>query len=79
MHKIDKFLAKLDAKRRKKILTTLLQIQLGNFESLDVKKLKDEVSQYRIRVGQCRIKFETTKDGINIIDIDFRNDNTYNH
>lgn len=77
MHKIDKFLAKLDAKRREKILATLLQIQSGNFENLDIKKLKDEVSQYRIRVGQCRIKFEVTKNGIKITDVDFKNENTY--
>lgn len=78
MHKIDKFLVKLDAERRQKILSTLLQIQSGNFENLDIKKLKDKTSQYRVRVGQCRIKFEATKNGINIIDIGFKNDNTYN-
>jgi mRNA-degrading endonuclease RelE of RelBE toxin-antitoxin system len=77
MHKIDKFLAKLDAERREKILAVLLQIQSGNFENLDIKKLKDFSSTYRIRVGQCRIKFETSKTGINVIDIEFKSDNTY--
>ena len=78
MHKIDKFLAKLDAERREKIFAVLLQIQSGNFKNLDIKKLKGEISLYRVRVGRCRIKFETTQSGINIIDIDFKNDNTYN-
>jgi len=77
MHKIDKFLAKLDAKRREKILAVLLQIQSGNFQNLDIKKLKGEASIYRVRAGQCRIKFETTQKGINVTDIDFKNDNTY--
>ena len=77
MHKIDKFLSKLDAERRGKILAVLLQIQSGNFENLDIKKLKGEEPLYRVRVGKCRIKFETTKKGVSIIDIDFRNDNTY--
>lgn len=75
--KIDKFLAKLDAERREKILAVLLQIQSGDFKNLDIKKLKDEASFFRIRVGQCRIKFETTKNGTNIIDVGFKNDNTY--
>lgn len=77
MHKIDKFLSKLDAERRGKILAVLLQIQSGDFENLDIKKLKDHSLTYRVRVSQCRIKFEASKNGINIIDIDFKNDNTY--
>jgi mRNA-degrading endonuclease RelE of RelBE toxin-antitoxin system len=77
--KIDKFLAKLDAERQEKVLVVLLQIQSGNFENLDIKKLKSFEQVYRVRVGQCRIKFETSKTGINIIDIDFKNDNTYKH
>lgn len=77
MHKIDKFLAKLDTERRAKVLAVLLQIQSGNLKNLDIKKLKGEASLYRVRVGQCRIKFETARNSINIIDIDFKNDNTY--
>lgn len=78
MHKIDKFLAKLDWKRREKILAALLQIQSGDSENLDIKKLKGVASRYRVRVGRCRITFEVSKDIIKIIDIDVRNDNTYN-
>lgn len=77
MHRIDKFLTKLDAGRREKILATLLLIQSGNIKNLDIKKIKGEVSHYRVRIGQCRIKFEMTQSVINIIDIDFKNDNTY--
>lgn len=77
MHKIDKFLAKLDTERRAKVLAVLLQIQSGNLKNLDIKKLKGETSLYRVRVGQCRIKFEAIKNGINVIDIDFKNDNNY--
>ena len=77
MHRIDKFLAKLEPKSRKKLLETLLQIRTGNFQDIDIKKLKGEVSRYRVRVGKCRIIFETTRDGINIISIEMRNDNTY--
>lgn len=77
MHKIDKFLVKLDAERREKILSTLLQIRSGDFKNLDIKKLKGEVLRYRVRVGRYRITFETGQKGLNILSIDFKNDNTY--
>ncbi len=77
--KIDKFVAKLDAARQEKILATLLQIRSGNFENLDIKKLKGSTATYRVRVGQCRIKFETTSTGVNVVDIEFKGDNTYRH
>lgn len=77
MHKIDKFLAKLDAERREKVLAILLRIQSENFENLDIKKLKGFTQIYRVRVGQCRIKFETVQSSINIINIEFKGDNTY--
>lgn len=76
--KIDKFLVKLDAERREKVLAVLLQIRSGDFKNLDIKKLKGEVLRYRVRVGRCRVTFETGQKGINIISIDFKNDNTYN-
>ena len=75
--KIDKFLVKLDVARQEKILAVLLQIRSGNFENLDMKKLKGSVLTYRVRVGQCRIKFEATSVGIKIVDIEFKGDNTY--
>jgi len=77
MHEIDKFLAKLDVVRREKVLAILLQIQSGNFGNLDIKKLKGFAQIYRVRVGQCRITFETTQSGINIIETEFKSDNTY--
>jgi len=49
----------------------------GDFENLDIKKLRDFTLTYRVRVGQNRITFETTPTGINIVDIDFKNGNTY--
>lgn len=77
MHRIDKFLTKLDPKLREKILGVLLCIRAGDFKNLDIKKLQGKTSRYRVRVGQCRIIFETTQSDINIISIETRNDNTY--
>ena len=77
MHKIDKFLAKLDAERREKVLAVLVQIRSGNLQNLDLKKLGGFESRYRVRVGKCRITFEMYTWNIRLLDIDFKNDNTY--
>lgn len=77
MHKIDKFLAKLDAERREKVLTVILQIRSGDFQGLNLKKLKAVGPRYRVRIGRVRIKFDMDTNGIRLVDIDFRNDNTY--
>jgi len=77
MHKIDKFLSKLDAERRVKVLAVLLQIRSGDFQGLNLRKLKVVGPLYRVRVGRVRIIFEMDTDGIRPVDIDFRNDNTY--
>lgn len=75
--KIDKFLSKLDAERQEKVIVALLRMRSGDFGNLDIKKLKGFASTYRVRIGQCRITFEKNHIGVNIIDIDFKNDNTY--
>lgn len=77
MHKLDKFLAKLDAERRERILAVLSQVQSGNFHGLDFKKLKGSASEYRVRVGKCRIIFEITNGVVRLLSADFKNDNTY--
>jgi mRNA-degrading endonuclease RelE of RelBE toxin-antitoxin system len=77
MHKIDKFLRKLDKERREKVLVVLLQIRSGDFQGLNLKKLKVSGLLYRVRVGRVRIIFEMDTNGIRLVDIDFRNDNTY--
>ena len=77
MHKIDKFLSRLDQVQRDKILVVILQIQLGNLENLNIKKLKGEIAHYRVRVGKCRIIFEASQVSFNLISIEFRSDNTY--
>jgi mRNA-degrading endonuclease RelE of RelBE toxin-antitoxin system len=77
MNKIEKFLAKLDAERRGVVLAILLQIRAGDFQGLNLKKLKAVGSLYRVRAGKVRIIFEMDTKGIRVLAIDFRNDNTY--
>lgn len=77
MNKLDKFLCKLDKKTRIIVEKVVTLITLGNFSILDIKKLRGSQNRYRIRVSKIRIIFEQTKNGNNIIDISFRDDNTY--
>ena len=78
MHKIDKFLAKLSREHRLKVLVASEHIQRGDFEGLNLKKLGGASDHYRVRVGRVRIKFTMNRGGINIYDIGFRGDTTYN-
>jgi len=77
MHKIDKFLAKIGKKDRKKILQTLTLIQANELTSLDLKKLKGQEEMYRVRVGSYRIIFEIIKSDVVILEIHRRDDHIY--
>lgn len=77
MHKIDKFLARLDADRRQKVLSIIERISKGDFVGLDTRKLKGSSDIYRVRIGRVRIKFVMNASGIRILNIDNRSDNTY--
>lgn len=77
MHKIDKFLARLDADRREKVLAIVEGINKGNFSGLDMRKLQGSSDVYRVRVGRVRIKFAMNVSGVRIFSIDNRGENTY--
>jgi len=79
MQKLDKFLAKLDSERREKILAILIRIHAGDFQGLNLRKLKAVGPLYRVRIGRVRIIFEMDTNGIRLVDIDFRNETTYKH
>ncbi len=77
MHKIDKFLARLDADRRQKVLGIVERIKKGDFSGLDMRKLQGSSDVYRVRIGRVRIKFIMDASGIRIFSIDNRGENTY--
>jgi len=77
MHKIDKFLARLDANRRQKVLYIVGRIKKGDFSGLDMRKLQGSSDIYRVRIGKVRIKFVMNASGIRIFNIDNRGENTY--
>ncbi|MFH1178220.1 MAG: hypothetical protein V1711_00635 [bacterium] len=77
MHKIDKFLARLDAERRRKVFGVIERIGKGDFSGLDMRKLRGSLSVYRVRIGNVRVKFIMSASGIRIFSIDNRGENTY--
>ncbi len=80
MDKIKKALKSLLVSDRKIIKDILLKIQFGNWEFLDIKKLKNNDNIFRVRKGKMRIIFKSDKNGnIKILAIEKRLDTTYNN
>jgi len=78
MNKLEKFLAKLNSDRRETITELIRKIVSGNLQNLDVKKLKGSGEIFRVRSGRLRVLFVKKEIGYGIIDVDNRDDNTYN-
>lgn len=77
MDKIEKLLAKLSNKERKKIKETLVKLQKGTAAGLDIKKLKNRTDVFRIRIGDLRVIYRTEKEQLVILAVSRRNENTY--
>ena len=79
MDKIKKALRKLDAKEQKLVREALILLQAGQYDTLDLKKLKGRDDIYRIRKGSIRIIFRKDRAGkIYILAIERRSNTTYN-
>ena len=77
MDKIEKALNKLSDKERKGTKEILLRINEGNFQKLDLKKLRNRDDIFRIRKGNMRIIFYKKDDSIKILSIERRTTKTY--
>ena len=77
MHKIDKFLARLDAEQRQKVLAIVERLKSGDLSGLDLRKLHGSPGIYRVRVGKVRIVFGIATSGIRIFNIGNRGEKTY--
>ncbi len=75
---IEKFFAKVTEKEKKILAIIIEKITEGDTKNLDVKKLAGHDDIYRIRKGNFRIIFKTTKTDIRIVSIERRTDTTYN-
>ena len=77
MERIKKFLRKLPETQQDEIDGILYEIEHGETQGLDVKKLKGHKNLYRIRVGDIRIVFSKENRSFNIIFIGRRGDSKY--
>lgn len=77
MDKIAKALRKLSKSDRVIVKRILLSILDNKWQGLDVKKLKNYDTIFRIRKGKLRIIINRMGDNTKVIKIEKRNDTTY--
>ena len=77
MDKIKKALQKFSAKERGWVKAILLKLNAGNFQGLDLVKLKGHKDIFRVRSGKLRIIFRLRGTNTYILAIERRTDNTY--
>jgi len=77
MDEIEKILNKLSLKERKKVKEILIEVNEGNFQNLDVKKLRGRDDIFRVRKGDIRIIFYKNKELVNILTIERKGSKTY--
>lgn len=77
MNKVSKFLLRLSRTERERIGPVVDMILANELSGLDCKKLQNRGNAHRVRIGRVRILFERVEPENIIIDIGFRNDNTY--
>lgn len=77
MDKLDKALKKLTEKERHKIREILIQLKVGSFKNLDIKKLKGREDIFRVRKGDLRIIYRIVKESIFVLAIERRSEKTY--
>ena len=77
MDKIDKALNKLKPKEKRTLKGVLLKISNGNFQDLDLKKLKGRNDVFRVRKGGMRIIFHKIDNSIKILSVERRTSKTY--
>ena len=77
--KVQKALDKMNAKEKAAVKDVLSLLGKRRLENLDIKKLKGKDDIFRARKGSIRIIYQDKgKDGIFVLTIERRNDNTYN-
>jgi mRNA-degrading endonuclease RelE of RelBE toxin-antitoxin system len=77
MDKISKAIKKLSAKDAVKISEIIEMLISGNFNKLDIKKLKGFDDIFRVKKGSIRIIFKKEESDVKILSIGTRNDKTY--
>lgn len=78
MDKIGKAIRKLSKKEQRWVKEVLSRLLDGNFQNLDIKKLKGREDIFRVKRGDIRIIYrKDKKEKIFILAIERRSDTTY--
>ena len=78
MDKIEKALKSLTSQERKKLKDILAQVDEGDFQNLDLKKIKERTDIYRVRKKSIRIIFRKAQsNSIKVLTIERRSSKTY--
>lgn len=78
MNKLQKFLSKLNPREKSAAEDLIARVISQNFFGLNVKKLKGENNLFRVRKGDIRIIYFHNDKTVSILEMERRNDNTYN-
>ena len=77
MDKIEKELRKLTIKERELVRDIVAKLSAGQFQTLDMKKLKGREDIFRARKGDIRIIYRMRQKKILILAIERRSERTY--
>ncbi|MFA6227473.1 MAG: plasmid stabilization system [Candidatus Paceibacterota bacterium] len=77
MNKIEKFLSKIESRKRDIILELLYKIKTDDLRGLDIKKLQDQENCFRLRKGKIRIIYKRDSGYNNIVSVEYRSEKTY--
>ena len=78
MDKIEKALKSLTSQERKKLKDILTRVDEGDFQNLDLKKIKERTDIYRVRKKSIRIIFRKAQsNSIKVLTIEQRSSKAY--
>ncbi len=77
MPSLKKLLSKFSQEERGVLLPLVEKVLSGNWQSLDIKKLKGFSDVYRVRRGKLRIVYQLHSKKVLILTIERRSDKTY--
>jgi len=72
--RVERQLKKLTLKEREKVIAKIDQLTQDPFAQLDIKKLANTTSSYRLRIGEIRVLYELDQDTqtLTIVEVGYR-------
>ena len=77
MDKVKKAVAKLPKEYKSKFDWLMLKLWARDFSGLDMIKLKGQNDLFRVKKSRLRVIFRLTKNNIEVLQVDLRNEKTY--